>query len=1037
MDADTIFEYRSVVTGLTVYLRNKVSTIKVGRFRFRNPPTFLPLLGESNNKNAWDNLATHRDAEYEVEALIDHLTQHPSVAPHISKLLIQRFITSNPSPRYVKVVASAFTTGEYAGKTYSGVYGDLGAAITALICDPEARSFTLDSDVTYGSMREPFLKVIHFLRAFEYKAHFGAQLAMPDIVNIGMNAFAAPTVFGFFLPNYVPVGPIDHLGLVSPEAQLSTAPNIIAYLNGMYSLVRFGVSGSKGFGDHVRNKISYSGWTAKKTIMSQDGGLAYTPPDFADPKQITRCDALESRQWCASNRSDIILGTVETPAACLELCHSLDLQNSSFPNGCCQWIPADSGDRDLNYLGRSGCTPSSKCSACEGDCDRDADCNDGLVCFQRSSDQLPVGCNGGGIGDSRGSDYCVDPHVVVTKVPGVCSLQPAALPASGGDHDLVNLGDSGCTSSSKCSACKGDCDTDDDCNDGLVCYLRDGTFPVPGCNPGGSGDESDTDFCVDADAAAQVSPNQWRWSGGCASRTYSSARQALIDNAPKVIADFSLLLADGRMSSHTKGLLETSYVNSVKNAAKTASVEEIAADAVMLAQEVAMAVPEFHTTALNIGAGARPPPKVQEPHGHKFKAIVVVNFHGGADSYNFLVPYSGCGTVDLYDEYKAVRGNVALSKSELLQIEVPVGTQPCSKFALNPKFINTHQLFENGEVSWVANIGTMIEPMTVEEFKLGKKKQPPGLYGHAAQRLQVQTSVPQDPNAKGVVGRAVRSLMEQTTPYKSVLYEVTSGGGKILSGSPQAPIRVRSKGFTRWDRQGSSVKQYFDNITSMVSHSAFAETYTESVGSSLRMIDTLADELDAAEATTSFPNTDLGRQLKMASRLIKVSIAKETERAVFMTSITGFDTHSNADDSAGPILPQKLEQFDDALKSFRDEMKVQGLWDDVVLMTISDFGRTLSSNSAAGTDHGWGGNNVIAGGGLKGGKIFGKFPPRLALGKGQDLGRGRLLPTMGWEGMWYPVFKWFGVDDKDMQEVLPNAANFAMEQIIPGQEMFK
>jgi hypothetical protein len=194
MDTATIFEYRSAITGKLVYLRNEVSTIRVGRnFSFRNPPHFMPLLGENSNNNPFDQLAAKRDAEYEVEALIDHLTQHPSVAPHISKLLIQRFTTSNPSPRYVKVVATAFTTGTYAGKTFSGVHGDLGATIIALVSDREARSTTLDADITYGSIREPFLKVIHFLRAFDYKAYFGSMLAMPSLLSrVGMDAFGAP-----------------------------------------------------------------------------------------------------------------------------------------------------------------------------------------------------------------------------------------------------------------------------------------------------------------------------------------------------------------------------------------------------------------------------------------------------------------------------------------------------------------------------------------------------------------------------------------------------------------------------------------------------------------------------------------------------------------------------------------------------------------------------------------------------------------------------------------------------------------------------
>ena len=92
------------------------------------------------------------DAEYETAALIDHLFYHPSTAPFISRLLLQRFITSNPSPRYVGVVSVALSTGSYDGTVYSGQYGDLAAAVAAILLDREARSEVLDLEPTYGKV---------------------------------------------------------------------------------------------------------------------------------------------------------------------------------------------------------------------------------------------------------------------------------------------------------------------------------------------------------------------------------------------------------------------------------------------------------------------------------------------------------------------------------------------------------------------------------------------------------------------------------------------------------------------------------------------------------------------------------------------------------------------------------------------------------------------------------------------------------------------------------------------------------------------
>ena len=85
-------------------------------------------------------------AAEETDALIDHIFYHPNVAPFIGYRLIQRLVTSNPSPRYVQAVSTAFSTGSYNGKVYSGTYGDLGAAVAAVLLDKEATSDVLTLD---------------------------------------------------------------------------------------------------------------------------------------------------------------------------------------------------------------------------------------------------------------------------------------------------------------------------------------------------------------------------------------------------------------------------------------------------------------------------------------------------------------------------------------------------------------------------------------------------------------------------------------------------------------------------------------------------------------------------------------------------------------------------------------------------------------------------------------------------------------------------------------------------------------------------
>jgi uncharacterized protein (DUF1800 family) len=104
---------------------------------------------------------------YETESLLDHLATHPNTPPFIAHRLIQRFVSSNPSPRYVEAVANAFTSGSY-DVFGAGKHGDMAATIAAVLLDREARTPVLDADSSHGTVREPLLKIMSVLRSLEY-----------------------------------------------------------------------------------------------------------------------------------------------------------------------------------------------------------------------------------------------------------------------------------------------------------------------------------------------------------------------------------------------------------------------------------------------------------------------------------------------------------------------------------------------------------------------------------------------------------------------------------------------------------------------------------------------------------------------------------------------------------------------------------------------------------------------------------------------------------------------------------------------------
>lgn len=182
------------------------------------------------------------DPEASLRVALDRLFSHPNVGPFIGKQLIQRMVTSNPSPAYVARVASAFDDNG------SGVRGDMKAVIRAVLLDPEARS-PLPGATDYGKLREPVLRIAHWLRAFGAQSASGRFLiGNTDNPNssLGQTPMRSPSVFNFYRPGYVPPNTdIAAAGLVAPEMQITHESSVAGYLNTLRSVISSGIgSGS-------------------------------------------------------------------------------------------------------------------------------------------------------------------------------------------------------------------------------------------------------------------------------------------------------------------------------------------------------------------------------------------------------------------------------------------------------------------------------------------------------------------------------------------------------------------------------------------------------------------------------------------------------------------------------------------------------------------------------------------------------------------------------------------------------------------------
>jgi Protein of unknown function (DUF1800) len=163
----------------------------------------------------------------DIRDAVHQLFLHPNVGPFIGKQLIQRLVTSNPTPGYVSRVAAVFADNG------QGERGDMGAVIKAILLDPEARTCSALEEESFGKLREPFTRYTHFTKAIEMEQYYGRywNVAYGFYQATNQIPLASRTVFNFFLPDYQPIGPISDNALVGPEFQIHNSRTSVEYIN--------------------------------------------------------------------------------------------------------------------------------------------------------------------------------------------------------------------------------------------------------------------------------------------------------------------------------------------------------------------------------------------------------------------------------------------------------------------------------------------------------------------------------------------------------------------------------------------------------------------------------------------------------------------------------------------------------------------------------------------------------------------------------------------------------------------------------------
>ena len=215
-----------------------------------NPDATLPMtiwksdhdLGEKFLVNG-GYLPPDQNPEKDVRDAIENLIAHPSAAPFLSRLLIQRFVTSNPSPDYLERVSLVF---EDNGR---GERADLSAVVRAILLDPEARGYSPRIDPTHGKMREPYITHVHLVRAFDSRNAFETYpLWSPrDLNDLGQAPLMSPSVFNFYSPDYRPSLALGRTDLTAPEFEILDSLRVVAWPNRLRATIEWGAGYLSGF----------------------------------------------------------------------------------------------------------------------------------------------------------------------------------------------------------------------------------------------------------------------------------------------------------------------------------------------------------------------------------------------------------------------------------------------------------------------------------------------------------------------------------------------------------------------------------------------------------------------------------------------------------------------------------------------------------------------------------------------------------------------------------------------------------------------
>jgi len=406
-----------------------------------------------------------------------------------------------------------------------------------------------------------------------------------------------------------------------------------------------------------------------------------------------------------------------------------------------------------------------------------------------------------------------------------------------------------------------------------------------------------------------------------------------------------------------------------------------------------------------------------------YKALVCIFLYGGNDTNNMIVPLDTAG----YANYAQTRSYLALPQSQLLPLAVASGSP---LYGLHPALPGLQSLWASGQLAVVANVGTLVQPLTKAQYLSTTTVKPQSLFSHIDQQHQWQASISSTSSSNSGWGGRLTDQLSTLNVNSSVPPMISAGGNNLfVTGAASQALVIPTSGsfglsgFSS-DSADTTRRSALDALLSIdqdVNLTQAAQTIMSGALSSSAILNPILKTTDATlSARFSGLTGNFAQQLLAIAKVIEARATLGASRQVFLATLGSFDTHTNQLNQQQTLL----SQLDAGVTAFHGAMADIGAGTSVTSFTLSDFSRNFLPNTGGGTDHAWGSHPLVIGDAVKGSIMYGTMPTLQLSGPDDASDLGRWIPTIAVDQFAATLATWFGADATALATVLPNLSAF-------------